>query len=195
MISRQGDRVNIQRLCSRVSKDCKTAKVMCKSRLSSNVFESIKGSWITIEAGYCKQSGEATGEGTARIVIEAPELMDCRETLKHGTIERTQEWLLMKVPPSFNTRPQHFRVLVHHGWIAKYSSSHWLKPKRLVVCIVEGEPEKRSRHFGGVPRNSEWILDVRYQVIYTFGVWFCTIQVMTVPWFFLLEVRKYLTFY
>lgn len=48
---------------------------MCKSLLSSNVLESIKGSWITTEAGHSKQSGEATCEGTARIVIEAPEMI------------------------------------------------------------------------------------------------------------------------
>lgn len=125
MISRQGDRVNIQRLCSRVRKDCKTAKVICKSLLSSNVFESIKGLWITIEAGHCKQSGEATGEGTARIVIEAPELMGlCRDVEAWHHRENPGVATDESAHPVLIQDPSILEISVHHGWNAKYSSSH-----------------------------------------------------------------------
>lgn len=80
---------------------------------------------------------------------------------------------MMKVPllPSFNTRFQHFRD-ISPPWVECQVQQQPLSEakKTSYVCVVEGEPEKRSRPFGGAPRNFEWILDVRYQVIYTFGV-------------------------
>lgn len=171
MISRQGDRVNIQRLCSRVRKDCKTAKVMCKSLLSSNVFESIKGLWITIEitieAGHCKQSGEATGEGTARIVSEAPELMGlCRdiEAWHHRENPGVANDESAPPPPSFNTRLQHFRD-ISPPWVECQVQQQPLSEakKTTCVCIVEGEPEKLSRPFGGAPEilNGSYMLDTK----------------------------------
>jgi hypothetical protein len=41
--------------------------------------------------------------------------------------------------------------------------------------------------------DSERIQDIRHRVIYTSGVWLCFYLIITVPWFFPVEVRKHLT--
>lgn len=47
------------------------------------------------------------------------------------------------------------------------------------------------------PQDSKWNLDFGYCVNlnHTFGIWVFSVQIMTVSWFFLLEVRKYLIYF
>lgn len=57
------------------------------------------------------------------------------------------------------------------------------------------EPEMWPGSFGGVMKT-QWIPDFGHWVIYTAEIWFCSVQIVTVPWFFPREVRKrFVTFY
>lgn len=63
-------------------------------------------------------------------------------------------------------------------------------PRTSHVCC-KAESEKWPKPFGG--EESEWIPDIGHGVIYVAGVWFRWVQIVTLPLFFPLEIRKNLT--
>lgn len=77
--------------------------VTCKS-LGATGFEGTKGSWRKAETWYCERPGEAIGEGTAGLIMEAPGLKGSwrtAETLDHEEIP-------IEGQPSYSRRLQLF---------------------------------------------------------------------------------------
>lgn len=66
--------------------------------------------------------------------------------------------------------------------------------RRQAVWAAEGGARAVTQAPWRIQENLEWIPDLGQGVIYTVGVWFGFVQIVTACWFFSLEVTKYLTF-
>lgn len=72
--------------------------------LGATGFEGTKGSWRKAETWYCERPGEAIGEGTAGVIMEAPGLKGSwrtAETLDHEESPAEGQ-------PGYRRRPQLF---------------------------------------------------------------------------------------
>lgn len=78
--------------------------VTCKSLSGATGFAGMKGSWRKAETWYCERPGEAIGEGTAGVAMEAPGLKGSwrtTETLDHEDSPAERQ-------PKYSRRPQFF---------------------------------------------------------------------------------------
>lgn len=73
---------------------------------------------------------------------------------------------------------------------SKDYSSHAAKPP----CMGSKMQSWRNEAFWG-PEDCGRVPNLKAEIFYTAKVWFHFYLIMTVLWFFLLEIRKYLTCY
>lgn len=109
------------------------------------------------------------------------------------SLKRAQERLPVKVQPSCSKRPKHVWRRQHHGMTTKQQwsgASRSLKDK--LVMLQRAESEKWPKPFGGAQKIVSESRMIGHWIFYTVGVWFCFVHIVTVPWFFSLEGRKYL---
>ena len=77
----------------------------------------------------------------------------------------------------------------YHGIATKNSSNHGMEAAWKTSCVHCSGWSSRPEHRGLWMNGRHWTLN------YTVGVWLCFDSVMTVPWFFPLEVRNYLIYF
>lgn len=180
--------------CFRSDQGCTTCwktNLVVYKLLGCTGCKGIKLSWKAAKVCPCGRSGEAIGDVAASVAADGQRLNEpCREVEAWHHEESLGK---VKVQPSYSRKTQHIMDASAMGWparIAKMWSGASLSLEDKLYAIESGA-RKVTKDLWRSPEDHKWTPDIRHYIIYTVGVWFCFDLIVTVPWFFPLEVRKY----
>lgn len=98
----------------------------------------------------------------------------------------------------FKLRTLDFLEMAVPWWTHRTSAAvEWshLECRRQDVAVVEGRAGRVTQGPWQCSLDGEWSPDIGHWVLYIVWVWFWFIHVVSMPWCFHLEVRKYLTYF